>query len=140
MYKYVFVVVFLMSFSNTSINVRPEIAVGKDVNGNRALEIIPLRTSWTPVPEWAFKLGYSVNYTMARSGGAWNHYSQGIMAKVEYKPLNFLENWIGNNTLNDLTVSFEKSFSSKYDGANNDVSYILSGPYERTGIGFNIVW
>lgn len=118
---------------NASIQVRPEIALGKDVNDNRALEIIPLRVSWNPVPEWYFKGGMSINYTKARSGsGAWNHYSEGIVTKVEWKPVHF----IGKGSIKDLTLSFTKSFSRLYKGAANPVSYINSQPYERVGIGF----
>ena len=128
-----------MGFS--SMQIRPEVAVGKDVNGNRGLEIIPIRLSYQPFDEWMFKLGYSVNYTQARGSSelmSWNHYSQGIMVKVEYKPLKFIEKLIPIGTLSDFAISFTKSFSSKYDGANNPVSYLIDTPYERLGVGFNI--
>ena len=79
----------LLAIAQGSIQIRPEIAIGKDVNGARALEVIPFRMAWQPVPEWTIKAGASVSYTQARSGvGAFNHYSQGLVTKVEYKPWN----------------------------------------------------
>jgi len=120
---------------------RPEIAIGKDVNGNYALEVIPVKFSWEPVPEWNIKGWLSVNYTKPRSGdGAWDHYSQGILAKIEYKPFKFIEKMIPIGTLDDFTITFTKSFSTTYAGATNPVSYLQpqSNAWERISTGFNI--
>lgn len=126
-------------FAQNGINIRPEVTLGKQVNGNRALEVIPFRMSWRMSPEWRFGFGYSVSYTKSRSGaGVWNHYGQRIPVKVEFKPYKFMSKKVNKFWFEDLTLTFEKNFGQKYSGATNDVDYLITQPYEKVGIGFNL--
>ncbi len=98
----------------------------------------PIRISWNPIPEWFIKGGASINYTKPRGGGGYNHYSNGLVFKVEYKPFKFIEQLIPIGTLSDFTISFTKSYSNRIDGWTNEVMHLPQSSFERIGMGWNM--
>jgi len=141
--KYLFSFLFVFIFSVTSyasFTINPNISLGKDVNGNSALEIIPFNLSYSPSPDWKLDSFLNVAYTAPRRQGAFNHHSQGIVLSLEWKPVKFLEKYVPIGTFSDLSFTFTKSFSSEYEGNNNDVSYLQSRPYEKLSMGFNVTF
>ena len=123
-----------------SLRIRPSYTIGKISNGAWYTEIMPLRISWNPLPEWEFGLGYSMGFESPRNAFSFigNHRGWATRVKAQYKPLNFLKTFFPDSTLQDFAVSYTKQISDWYEGYSLDIGRLNYDAWEEISIGFDI--